>query len=226
MCGEKIVKHWKTGKLNAREMKRLAAMGQKRTFPAGDMLTYRTAPKQANMRLIIFVTAIVVLSNSAMSQQPYAGLQTRPIKTLSEQQIADLNAGRGMGLALAAELNGYPGPIHLIELAEQLHLSPDQKSKLKSLFEAMKTETIPLGTALISQERSLNDDFANHTVTLASLEGATQKIGVTQAALRAAHLKYHLSTVAVLTPEQIAQYNRLRGYTGNEDRPHSHHEHQ
>jgi hypothetical protein len=94
---------------------------------------------------------------------------------LSEQQIADLNAGRGMGLALAAELNGYPGPIHAIELAEQLHLSPDQLSKLESLFEAMKAETIPLGATLISQERSLNDDFANHTVTCISTLGKGSK---------------------------------------------------
>jgi hypothetical protein len=68
------------------------------------------------MRFVIATAAIVVLSSSAMSQQPYAGLQNRSIKTLSDQQIADLNAGRGMGLALAAKLNGYPGPLHAIEL--------------------------------------------------------------------------------------------------------------
>src|SRR5262245_63604755 len=99
------------------------------------------------MSLPIVVAAIVLLNGSAMSQQPYAGLQERTIKTLSDQQIADLNAGRGMGLALAAELNGYPGPIHAIELAEQLHLSPEQVSKLRVLFEAMKAETIPLGAS-------------------------------------------------------------------------------
>lgn len=174
------------------------------------------------MRFVVATVAIAVLTGSAMGQQPYAGLQNRPIKTLSEQQIADLNAGRGMGLALAAELNGYPGPIHVIELAEQLHLSPDQLSRLESLFEAMKAETIPLGATLISQERSLNDDFANHTVTAASLEGTTRSIGATQAALRAAHLKYHLSTVAVLTPEQVAKYNELRGYKGDQNPTHSH----
>jgi hypothetical protein len=103
------------------------------------------------MRFIAATISLVVLTGSAMSQQPYAGLQNRPIKTLSDQQIADLNAGRGMGLALAAELNGYPGPIHAIELAGQLRLSPDQLSKLKSLFEAMKAETIPLGSTLISR---------------------------------------------------------------------------
>jgi hypothetical protein len=31
-----------------------------------------------------------------------------------------------MGLALAAELNGYPGPIHVLELGDQLNLSSVQ----------------------------------------------------------------------------------------------------
>jgi len=176
------------------------------------------------MRLIIATVAIIVLSNSAMSQQPYADFQNRSIKTLSAQQIFDLNVGRGMELALAAELNGYPGPIHAIELAERLHLSSDQVSKLRALFEAMKAETIPLGAALIAQERSLNDDFAKHTITLARLEAATQNIGTTQAALRAAHLKYHLSTVEILTPEQVARYNELRGYK-SEQAPARGHQH-
>jgi hypothetical protein len=48
------------------------------------------------MRFVIATAAIVALSSSAMSQQPYAGLQNRSIKTLSDQQIADLNAGRGL----------------------------------------------------------------------------------------------------------------------------------
>jgi Spy/CpxP family protein refolding chaperone len=179
------------------------------------------------MRFIAATISLIVLTGSAMSEQPYAGLQNRPIKTLSDQQIADLNAGRGMGLALAAELNGYPGPIHAIELAGQLRLSPDQLSKLKSLFEAMKAETIPLGSTLISQERELNDGFANHTITPTSLQTATIGIGTTQAALRAAHLKYHLSTADILTPEQVARYNELRGYQSDETPAHGqHHQHQ
>jgi len=175
------------------------------------------------MRFMIATVAIVFLTGSAMGQQPYAGLQSRSIKTLSDQQIADLNAGRGMGLALAAELNGYPGPIHAIELREQLRLSPDQVSKLIALFEAMKAETIPLGATLISQERQLNDSFASHTITLASLQATTKDIGTTQATLRAAHLKYHLATVDILTLEQVARYNELRGYK-SEEGPHNHHQ--
>jgi hypothetical protein len=49
---------------------------------------------------------------------PYSGMQSRSNKSLSDLQVADLQSGRGMGLALAAELNGYPGPSHVLELAE------------------------------------------------------------------------------------------------------------
>jgi Spy/CpxP family protein refolding chaperone len=177
------------------------------------------------MRFVIAAAAAAALSTLAMAQQPYAGLQSRSIKALSDQQIADLNAGRGMGLALAAELNGYPGPIHTIELAGQLHLSADQIGKLRALFEAMKAEAIPLGASLISQEQRLNDSFVNHTITLANLETATREIGTTQAALRAAHLKYHLSTVEVLTPEQVDRYNELRGYKSDQAPTHGHRQH-
>ena len=176
------------------------------------------------MRFVIAAAAIVVFTGLAMGQQPYAGLQHRPIKTLSYQQIADPNAGRGMGLALAAELNGYPGPVHAIELADQLHLSPEQVTKLKALFESMKAETIPLGVSLISQERELDNAFANRTITLANWEITTQKIGTTQGALRTAHLKYHLSTVAILNPEQVTRYNELRGYKAEEGLTQQHHQ--
>jgi Spy/CpxP family protein refolding chaperone len=176
------------------------------------------------MRSAIIVAVIILSSATAFAEsQPYAGMQARAIKTLSEQQIADLQAGRGMGLALAAELNGYPGPIHAIELAEQLHLAPDQVTRLQGLFEAMKAETIPIGESLI--ERSLNEEFANRTITPASLEATTSRIGATQAALRAAHLKYHLSTAAILTPEQVKRYDELRGYASSEA-PIQHHRRQ
>lgn len=166
------------------------------------------------MKIRTIVAAVLFCGTAALAQQPYAGMETRAIKALSDQQIADLKAGRGMGLALAAELNGYPGPVHAIELADKIGLSPDQIEKLRDLFEAMKAETIPLGIQLIAAEKTLDDAFAGKTVTLASLDADTQRIGAIQARLRAAHLKYHLSTIAVLTPEQGETYKELRGYSG------------
>jgi hypothetical protein len=80
------------------------------------------------MKFLIAAATLSLLATAALAQSPYAGMQTRPIKALSKQQVVDLKAGRGMGLALAAELNGYPGPIHV--LSDKLGLTPEQKARV------------------------------------------------------------------------------------------------
>ena len=87
------------------------------------------------MRIWISTALLLASAVAAIAQTPYAGMQSRPIKALSEQQVADLGAGRGMGLALVAELNGYPGPLHVLELADKLSLSKDQRADMQRLFE-------------------------------------------------------------------------------------------
>ena len=154
--------------------------------------------------------------------QPYGGLQERSVKALSDEQIADLRAGRGMGLALAAELNGYPGPVHVLELADPLALSALQRQRITELFEAMRTEATALGERLIVAETGLDRQFSTRAVTEASLVEGVQAIAMVQAALRSAHLKYHLATVEVLTPEQVARYAELRGYAGGATGLHKH----
>ena len=143
---------------------------------------------------------------------PYAGMQNRPIKALTEQQLSDLRAGRGMGLALAAELNGYPGPLHVLELAEPLQLDPAQKQRVQSLYDAMKAEAITAGERLIDSERILDDEFAARRMTTDRLTALTAQIAARQGELRAVHLKYHLTTAQVLSAEQRKRYNDLRGY--------------
>jgi hypothetical protein len=146
------------------------------------------------------------------ASMPYAGMDQRIVKALSDPQIADLKAGRGMGLALAAELNGYPGPSHVLELADALQLSDAQRDKTKALLDAMKAETIPLGERLIAGETALDRLFATKTVTPASLDEATSRISAMQGTLRAAHLRYHLAMLEVLSAPQVAHYAELRGY--------------
>ncbi len=158
------------------------------------------------------VAVLLLASTVALAQYPYAGMQVRPIKALSTQQIDDLRAGRGMGLALAAELNGYPGPAHVLELSDRLALSPAQQQHIQKLFESMKAESIPIGVRLIEQESALDLQFANRSITPDALKAGTAKIGVTQAELRNAHLKYHLETAQILSPDQMKQYAELRGY--------------
>jgi Spy/CpxP family protein refolding chaperone len=148
---------------------------------------------------------------------PYAGLHKRAVKALSDEQIADLRAGRGMGLALPAELNGYPGPVHVLELGDGIGLSPEQRAKVQALHAAMRAEAVPLGERLIAQEADLDRLFAEKRITPANLRAATEAIGATQAALRAAHLRHHLSTLDILTPRQVHRYRELRGYADGQD---------
>src|SRR5215208_3498995 len=126
------------------------------------------------------VIASIAFVTSAHAQTPYAGMQTRPIKALSEQQVADLRGGRGMGLALAAELNGYPGPSHVLELAPKIGLSDLQRNSIRAMFDTMKAETIPIGERLIAQEAALDKLFADHTITPEKLSVSIAEIGATQ----------------------------------------------
>lgn len=168
-----------------------------------------------NKSMLAAATALLLVPQMAWPQadQPYSGLEARPIKALSDQQIADLKAGRGLGMALAAELNGYPGPIHVLELAEPLGLTPAQRDRITKLLEAMKTEAVILGENLIAAEADLDRQFASKTITDSGLVEGVRNVASVQGTLRAAHLKYHLATVEVLMPEQVTRYAELRGYT-------------
>jgi Spy/CpxP family protein refolding chaperone len=172
-----------------------------------------------NRMLLSIALLLGVTTAVAQEHSPYAGFEQRSIKTLSVQQIADLKAGRGMSFALAAELNGFPGPLHVLDLADKIELTAEQRRAVEALYAAMKAEAVPIGERLIGQEAELDRLFASRSVTPASLTAATEAIGQTQAALRRAHLAYHLSTAAILTPEQARRYAELRGYAGAHPQP-------
>lgn len=175
--------------------------------------------------MLAAIIGLCLFAPAAFAQSPYAGMQERPIKALSERQIADLKAGRGMGLALPAELNGYPGPLHVLELADQLGLTADQKARIQRLFDAMKAEAVPLGAKLLDQEATLDQQFASHSITPATLKSETAQSGVTQAEPRNTHLKYHLQTAQILTPDQMQRCAMLRGYGSSAPLDHQHQHH-
>jgi Spy/CpxP family protein refolding chaperone len=143
---------------------------------------------------------------------PYAGFQTREIKALSEQQIADLRAGRGMALALAAELNRYPGPMHVLEHATALSLTQEQTATMQRLMAQMPAQAVAAGEELIKAERALDRLFAEGRADDASLAAAVTDAARAQGEVRRVHLATHIATRAALTPAQIDAYDRLRGY--------------
>ena len=148
----------------------------------------------------------------ARSQSPYIGQESREIKALSPQEISDYLSGKGMSLAKAAELNGYPGPAHVLELAAQIELTSEQKTKTEALFETMQARAIMLGKELVQEERALDRLFASRTVSSETLENVLARIGRLQGQVRRVHLDAHLKQTALLTSAQIDKYDRLRGY--------------
>jgi hypothetical protein len=147
---------------------------------------------------------------------PYAGQQKRAIKSLSAADVDDLLAGRGWGLAKAAELNGLPGPAHLLELKQEIGLSPDQVRRIETLFADMNRRARELGRRLVDLEKRLDQSFAQRRFDDAALQAALRDIAAVRGELRYVHLATHLQTPAILTADQITAYNRLRGYTDDD----------
>jgi len=159
----------------------------------------------------------------AATPSPYAGEQSRSIKALSDGDIAALTNGDGMGMAKAAELNGYPGPVHVLALAKELGLSASQLRQVTAIHERMGAAARPLGTEIIDRERTLDQLFANGEITPDRLRAETTAIGDLEGRLRSVHLGAHLETRALLSPDQIARYQTLRGY-GDGAAPMHHHQ--
>ncbi len=175
------------------------------------------------MKTRLPLSAALLLAASPVSAQhgghahgahsPYAGQQNRQIKSLSAEDIATLRRGGGWGLAKAAELNGYPGPAHLLDLQGEIPLGDDQVQQIQVIFQQMQSDAQAEGAALIAHEKALDDAFADGTVNEETLAPLVEAAGLSLSRLRTIHLSAHLSAVAVLEADQIARYNSLRGYT-------------
>jgi Spy/CpxP family protein refolding chaperone len=172
---------------------------------------------------IATVTALFSFSVSAQhkhgdmdqADQPYAGLESRSIKSLSDSDIADIQQGKGWGLALPAELNGWPGPVHLLELSEQLGLTPEQLSQIEKIYSNMKLSAVKAGEVFIAAEEALSRAFESGDLRGNQLSDLVDSAAAARAELRKVHLSAHLATPAVLTQEQMAIYSQLRGYTSD-----------
>ena len=101
----------------------------------------------------------------------YEGFETREIKSLSEQDIEELRRGGGWGLALPAELNGQPGPAHLLELQEELNLSKEQVEAISSIIDEMRTAAIVAGEHFIASETALSNAFADSGLSEETFRG-------------------------------------------------------
>lgn len=172
-------------------------------------------------RAFLFAAFLGLLSAGAWSQDhshggnlaPYAGFQKRQIKSLSERDIAEIRSGAGWGLALPAELNGRPGPAHLLELQDEIGLSAKQIEQIEVVYEEMRAEAIAAGERFIAAEAALSSAFEGSDLDNKRLRALLEASAQARSYLRFIHLSRHLSTPQLLTAAQLQKYNILRGYT-------------
>ena len=150
---------------------------------------------------------------TAQSHSKYAGQEIRSIKSLSSKDVAELRRGGGWGFAKVAELNGIPGPIHLLEMKDQIALSADQVARITAIYERMRAEATTLGEEFIQSEADLDRSFRDGSISEASLASKLEQISSVRAKLRNVHLSAHLKVRPILTLAQVTVYNRLRGYS-------------
>ena len=183
----------------------------------------RPYPGRISVLSILCLAATTSTVVAQPSTASYAGQQERSIKALSDQERSALLAGQGTGFAKAAELNGYPGPAHVLELAAELHLDPTQRAKTEALVADHRLRARGLGADLVAAEAELDGLFASRQANAGSVDAATQKVAIVQARLRAEHLKTHLLQTALLTAHQVERYASLRGYQSGGGTAHHRH---
>ncbi len=174
----------------------------------------------------VFVGLVLIptLTLAQSGHSPYAGQETGVIKALSDDEIQAFLNGQGMGLAKAAELNHYPGPRHVLDMASQLDLSETQRAETQQIYDRMHQEAVRLGNLLMAKERELDRLFATNKIDAPMLQSVVQAIAQLQGELRITHLQAHVDMKHILSSDQIAQYDVLRGYraSGQTDAPSTH----
>lgn len=169
------------------------------------------------MRRLAVVFSACLFCVTAQAQQPYAGQEARAVKSLSAEEVADLLSGRGMGTAKAAELNRYPGPAHVLELKERLALTPEQEDRTRAIHADMQSRASVAGRRVVDAERALDEAFAKGAIDETGLTTQVRETGLLLAEFRLTHLAAHIKMKVLLSPEQIARYGELRGYSGVQD---------
>lgn len=149
----------------------------------------------------------------------YAGQQSRDIKSLSAEEVEQYRAGAGMGYAKAAELNHFPGPMHVLELAQQLGLSAEQQGAVKRLMDAHKADARAIGAGVLEAERRLEALLRRGQVEERELANSVREAAALQGEYRLSHLETHRRMRVLLSDEQVARYDRLRGYAPGPEQP-------
>jgi len=178
------------------------------------------------MKLAISALLSFSLSGAALavSESNCSSQEKRQIKSLSQEEIDGYLSGKGMGIATPAELNNFPGPKHVIDLANELGLSNEQLLQTKKIYEMMRSEASEYGSLFVKCEQRIEALFSEGTVSPQLLQKSLEDSAKISAKLRGVHLMAHINQKSILSEQQVKLYNSLRGYTGSRSiNEHKHH---
>lgn len=181
--------------------------------------------KQSKIFFVALASICVTGCVNISQKSDYVGQENRDIKAMSAEKVNGLLDGQGLGYAKAAELNGYPGPAHVLELADALNLSTEQRTASKAVFDRMKADAMQLGKQLVDAERAIELAFRDKSITAESLATLTASAGDIESRIRNAHLAAHIEQTAILRPEQVTAYIKMRGYGSGKHGSHGNHKH-
>jgi Spy/CpxP family protein refolding chaperone len=162
------------------------------------------------------VFIILTISIKVVNAQHHSHISSETrneIKALTSEQINGYLSGEGMGLAKAAELNHYPGPKHVLDLANELNLNQVQIDSTQKFFDLMKEDAVRIGERIIEKEKQLELLFNSNKADNQSVRNLVKGIAEFQGELRFVHLNAHIQQKSILTAEQISLYDKLRGYS-------------
>jgi Spy/CpxP family protein refolding chaperone len=123
---------------------------------------------------------------------------------------AGLRNGEGMGMAMYADMNGYPGPKHILDLKDKLGLTKDQQKKVEDAVKLVKISATTKGDEIIVAEQELFSLFKSGKVNEKTLRLKLENIGKLRGELRYIHLQAHVRMKQILSAGQIQQYYESR----------------
>ena len=128
----------------------------------------------------VITAAIGLRAGSAQHGMPTPGAGGPPPHMLAEMCASafekNIGGGRGFGLAFVADQNGYPGPLHVLELKDRLKLTPEQETRAQTLLTAMFAESRPKSERLLEVERKLRSLFNEGKADEASIRTAVAEV--------------------------------------------------
>lgn len=144
--------------------------------------------------------------------RPYAGQQTRAVASMADEEVHGHIEGRGLGYARPAELNGYPGPMHVLELKSELTLTAEQIAATEAIFNRMQERAREAGRRYIEAETELDAAFRSGKAQTGQIAELVRAADARRAEKRLAHLEAHIEMAKVLSQSQRTRYAELRGY--------------